>query len=129
MDNENITTEWLAFAQMDLDCAKHLFDTMHPQPSEIICYHSQQAAEKSLKAFLLFSGVNPPKTHDLNRLCEMCEDINEDFSEIALLCGSLTKYGIAPRYPYELEITDDDAKIALERAGMVSKFVLSKIPA
>jgi HEPN domain-containing protein len=66
---------------------------------EIICYHSQQAVEKSPKAF----------------------------SELALLCGSLTKYGIAPCYPYELEIADEAAKTALERAGVVSKFVVSKI--
>lgn len=42
--------EWLEFAKMDLDAAKHLNDTFYPKPLQIICYHCQQSAEKALKA-------------------------------------------------------------------------------
>lgn len=120
---DDIVKEWLVFANRDLDSAKHLNGTMRPKPLEIICYHSQQAAEKFLKAFLFCNSVNPPKTHDLNMLCEMCEEINDSFSEIALQCGSLTKYGIAPRYPYELEISDEDTESALNKAEKIKEFI------
>ena len=42
--------EWLDFAKMDLDAAKHLNDTFYPKPLHIICYHCQQSVEKALKA-------------------------------------------------------------------------------
>ena len=120
---DDIAKEWIVYANRDLDTAKHLNNTMRPKPFEIICYHSQQAAEKFLKAFLFCSSVTPPKTHDLNTLCEMCEELNDSFSEIALQCGSLTKYGIAPRYPYELEITDEDAESALCKSEKIKEFI------
>ena len=41
---------WLDFAENDLAVAKHLLETFHPKPLEIICYHCQQAAEKAIKA-------------------------------------------------------------------------------
>ena len=49
-DDVYLIDEWLRFANMDLDLAKHSFATMHPAPLEIICYHCQQAAEKFLKS-------------------------------------------------------------------------------
>ncbi len=29
-----------------------------------VCFHAQQAVEKSLKAVLVFKGVDPTRTHD-----------------------------------------------------------------
>ena len=43
---------WLDFAENDLAVAKHLLETFHPKPLEIICYHCQQAAEKAIKSRL-----------------------------------------------------------------------------
>ena len=56
--------EWLDFAAMDLGAAEHLL-TMYPVPLEIICYHCEQAAEKTLKGILVAFHMEPPKTHDL----------------------------------------------------------------
>jgi len=39
----DLVSEWLEIASNDLTVAHHLFDTMHPKPLEIICYHCQQA--------------------------------------------------------------------------------------
>lgn len=36
-------------------------------------YHSQQAAEKALKALLTAIGVQPPKTHNIHRLLQLLE--------------------------------------------------------
>ena len=44
-------------AQKDYDVAKHLYDIFRPMPLEIICYQSQQAGEKALKALYVFLGV------------------------------------------------------------------------
>jgi HEPN domain-containing protein len=127
MGNNEVVLEWLKFSKRDLDTAKFIFETMHPKPLEIICYHCEQSAEKVLKAFLIAKNIIPPKIHELNRLCEMCEDIDSTFADIALFCGSLTKYGIAPRYPYELEISDEETEKALQKAIAVFEFITKKL--
>ena len=57
---------WLGFAIGDLEAARS-------QPGRrtrprIVGFHSQQAAEKALKAALVLAGVDPPRTHDLEDL-------------------------------------------------------------
>ena len=115
--------EWFRFADMDLESAEYL-QGKRPQPIEIICYHSQQAAEKYLKGYLLYKGIEPPKTHDLVELNDMCADIEERFSSIDKACGSLTRYGVQPRYPKEMAITENDMQKALEYARQVRDFDL-----
>ena len=119
--------EWIRFSDMDLMTAKHLHETLHPQPLEIICYHCQQSAEKALKAFWIYSGVRPQKTHDLKQLCEFCENIDNSFTEIMLACIRLTDYGIQPRYPMEIEITDDDTLLALQDGEKINEFIKGKL--
>jgi HEPN domain-containing protein len=132
MDKEYIF-EWFQFADMDLATAEHLSSTMHPQPLEIICYHCQQAAEKYLKGVLFYHGViEPPKTHNLNLLMEMCLDYDERFDEIEQACSTLSRYGVQPRYPREIGVTENDTKKALEYARQIRDFdrvaeVLKKI--
>lgn len=64
MKRDELVNEWLDLAANDLRSAYHL-TTLHPVPLEVVCFHCQQAAEKSLKAYLVYSGIRPPKTHDL----------------------------------------------------------------
>lgn len=49
---EQETKQWINFADMDCGVAQHLFDTYHPKPYEIICYHFQQVAENLLEIYL-----------------------------------------------------------------------------
>ena len=51
MKNKSQVQEWFKYAKFDFDTVNHLYKYMRPQPLEIICYHSQQAAEKLLKLF------------------------------------------------------------------------------
>ncbi len=111
--------EWLRFADTDLATAEFL-QKMRPQPLEIICYHCQQAAEKYLKGYLISqNGEEPPKTHDLVALCEMCMKYDATFNEIAKPCGVLTRYGVQPRYPHEMDIQDAEMKRALSYARLI----------
>ena len=43
-----------------------------PPALDIAVYHSQQAAEQAIKAWLVWKEVPFPKTHDLNRLLGLC---------------------------------------------------------
>ena len=122
----NMVKEWLTFASRDINSAKFLFG-MNPVPLEIICYHSQQAAEKALKAYLIYKNVEAPRTHNLGLLCNLCMDIDKTFDELIVPCGKLMLYGVQPRYPYELEITEYDARKAVVDADRVMEFILQRI--
>ncbi len=41
-------------------------------PWDTICFHAQQAAEKLLKAFLIYHGRDVVRTHDLIALLARC---------------------------------------------------------
>jgi len=118
----NYILDWFYFADTDLNYAEHGL-SMYPQPYELICYHCQQSAEKYLKGYLFYRGVQPPKTHDLDRLCEMCAEHNTCFDEIEKQCAVLTAYGSQPRYPYEIQMNEYIMKKALEYAKQIKDFV------
>jgi len=122
MDKKYIT-EWFRFANMDLETAEYI-QGKRPQPLEIICYHCQQSAEKYLKGYLVYKKIEPPKTHDLVDLNDMCADIDKQFNNINKACGALTRYGVQPRYPNELGITENDMRKALEYAKQIRDFEL-----
>jgi HEPN domain-containing protein len=60
---------WMRYAKADLALARVPLskDGMY----ELLCSHAQQAAEKSLKAVLIHYGVEPLRTHNLERLINL----------------------------------------------------------
>jgi len=70
--------------------------------ADVVCFHAQQCAEKSLKAVILAHGQIPPRTHDLIVLQRVVQESHGIAAESQLLerfCVGLTDYGVAPRYP------------------------------
>ena len=126
MDRLTETNEWIKYATDDLEVV-NILTSHNPPKLEIICYHCQQSAEKMLKAFLVFSNVRPPKKHELDLLCDMCEDIDNSFINIADICDRLNPYSSQPRYPLGLEITEDMMKLAVKDSEQIYEFVKSKI--
>ena len=112
MDKE-LVAEWFKFADNDIDTAL-LLKEMRPQHREIICYHCQQAAEKYLKGFLVSKEQRPPKIHDLTNLCNICSEHVSDFSNLLPQCSYLNQFGVQPRYPKELEITNANVEQAVK---------------
>jgi len=118
----NYASEWFQFADSDLASAEYL-QGMHPQPMEIICYLCEQSAEKYLKGYLIFMGAySLPKTHNLVFLCEKCSDFDDQFYSILEVCSVLTRYGVQPRYPQEMEIHEHDMQQALSYARQIRDF-------
>lgn len=115
--------QWQRLAEMDLATAHHMFETYRPIPVEIVCFHSQQTAEKMLKCFLVYNETEPPKTHDLQTLLEMCIEIETGFNSIYKEAALLTRYAVLPRYPAEIELIDSDGETALKYADIVMNFV------
>jgi len=118
----DLAKEWLRYAQSDLKTANHMFYEVNPKESEISCYHSQQCAEKSLKAYLITLNTTPPYTHDLVELNNLCAIKEPSFVNLQQYCISLNPYGVHVRYPNELAIDDTLTKIAIENAKVIFEF-------
>lgn len=114
---ENPTArEWLALAGQDLQ----LVDLALGQPEPPVgpaLFHSQQAAEKALKAAIIEDGEIPPRTHDLVALVDRLVPAHPDLADLRDGARILTPYAVAPRYPPEFqEYTRDEAEEALALA-------------
>jgi HEPN domain-containing protein len=57
--------------------------------------------------------IEPPKTHDLKELVEMCVKIDASFSVLIAKMDLLTTYTVAPRYPNQMGITGEAMKVAI----------------
>lgn len=124
--------EWLEFARTDYNSAKYLAGApFHPKPLNVICYHCQQAAEKAVKALIVYFGSQGgmPKVHDISFLLNQIKNIVleekgiEVTHELLVTANSLTKYGIAPRYPNEIEVDELQTKKAIADSEVVLKWV------
>ncbi len=78
-----------------------------PDYSDIVCFHSHQAAEKALKAALLSAGRVPDRTHDLTVLLVALAGISGLPPDLDESCEVLSDFGVSPRYPGWEEIAGD----------------------
>jgi len=118
---------WTQKADNDILSAHYLAENMHPAPSEVVCFLCQQAAEKYLKAFLVYNDQEPPKTHDLTELTKLCFVFSADFSVLYPKCDFLIPFAVRTRYPGGSDPDDNDMKTALSFADEIINFVKAKI--
>ena len=118
----DLAKEWLRYAKSDLNTANHMFKDVHPKETEISCYHAQQCAEKSLKAYLIAKETDPPHIHDLVELVRLCIAGEASFSTIQPFCVSLNPYGVQVRYPNELAVDDSITGQAIDYAEKIYEF-------
>lgn len=94
---------------------------------ETLCFHAQQAVEKSLKAVLVSKGIPPPVTHNLKSLVERLPPsltLPADVTDAV----DLTDYAVTARYPgsYE-EISLEEYQRAIRLAKSVTRWAESII--
>jgi len=127
-ENLQFFKEWIKKAENDLITAKHLFSVQPIPPYDIICFHSQQCAEKYIKSFLVYKGIEFEKTHDLGELIGLCSTKDESFIELIDIAEKLTDYAVDARYPGTEEPTEEEAKEAIEIAEKIKEFILKRLP-
>jgi HEPN domain-containing protein len=118
--------KWLIKAHNDLKVAENLMKLSSEEAiNEAICFHSQQAVEKFLKAYLITRNAEFGKTHNLEYLLELCVKKDDEFKGIEV--GNLSFYAVEVRYPDEFYIPSiDEAKECLMIARKVKEFVTKK---
>lgn len=75
---------WLTKARMDLEAGAHLLSADLPFTASAV-FHAQQAAEKSLKAFLTWHDLPFRKTHDLSEIGQQCVGLDASLEETCRL--------------------------------------------
>ena len=126
-----LVRDWMTRASHDLRSAGLLAVADDP-PLDIAIYHCQQAAEKSIKAWL--QGQDEPfrKTHDVADLVKQASESHPEFAQLDTAATVLTPYASAFRYPggtYEAMPTREEFDEALQHAQAIYDFVLNFLPA
>src|SRR5947208_16526324 len=115
-------TRWAAFAAEDMTMAKAAQGLgLWNQ----VCLHAQQAAAKSLKAFLAERHRPIPMVHHLAELLALCTEADQDLSRFEDRCYALDKYLIPLTYPDAVPTGQTDSlpteKDAQEALGIVKE--------
>ncbi|NUO83000.1 HEPN domain-containing protein [candidate division KSB1 bacterium] len=127
---KELVQSWLIKAEHDLGSAELLANSTTPYLDTAI-YHCQQAAEKALKAFLVYHDIAFEKKHSLSILVDLCRQIDSNFQDFQDAASTLTPYATVYRYPgefFESEPDPQQMKEALELARLILDFALARLP-
>jgi hypothetical protein len=57
----------------------------------------------------------------------MCGEIADGFEDIEEACVRLTAYGVQPRYPMEIELSEGDMRQAINDADQIMSFIAQRL--
>jgi len=123
MNVSDEVSSWVEYAEDDFTVAKSSLRRTKPLTTPS-CFHSQQCAEKYLKAMLVAKDAEFPKTHDLLILDALCNKAGILTGYTKEDLGRLSGYAVHTRYPGN-QPTLDDARDALEIVSHVRRFARS----
>ena len=113
------TTQWVRFAEEDLQAARDLAARLPPLRN-LACFHCQQSAEKYLKALLQELGLAVPRTHDLEDLLDLLLPHDPTLAPSRRGLRALTRYAVQFRYP-GVRATTRRMQAALRQAERVRR--------
>lgn len=112
------TKQWLLLAEEDLKVAQIILkEAIYSQ----VCFHSQQAAEKLLKA-LIEEKQSVPKEHRLPKLFQVCIKLGYQIKELREKLEFLDKFYTSTRYPFIVGMLSGGSPIQ-EDASAALKYV------
>ena len=123
-----LVQQWLGRACSDLHIAETLLEPDSPETAGV-CFHSQQAVEKSLKAILVYWDVEFDWSHEIKYLIDRCAEKDPSFDQFRTSAEPLTRYAVRFRYPSDQpDPSIDQARQAVAAAGRIWEFVLKQLP-
>ena len=126
-DNQKkLAAEWILKAQNDLETAEILLK--ETGPTDTLCFHCQQAVEKFLKAYLVFSGIHFEKIHDLWKLAKLASEKDKKILEFEKELKALNAYYIESRYPSDAAAySRKECRESLRDATEITQHILKAI--
>lgn len=117
---------WIKKAESDLTNAKMCVE--QNQAIDTACFHAQQAAEKLIKAYLVWQDIDFPYIHSLEKLIELCAQSDPSFQIIKTIGQELTPYAVELRYDDEFWPSLEVGREAFSAALQIRDFVMEKFP-
>ncbi len=121
-----LAAEWVKKAEGDYGSARLEMRETPEQNFDASCFHSQQAAEKYLKAWLQENDIAFPKIHDLRRLLRRCLKVDSDFNVLRVEVKLLDEFEVRYRYPGD-DATLIEAEAGYRAATQIRDFVRAKL--
>lgn len=121
-----LTLEWVTKAEGGFSTAGRELRVRKSPNLDTVCFHSQQVAEKYLKAFLQENGQPIPKTHVLLDLLALCIKIDPTFQIIRADLNILEGYAVQFRYPGQ-SADKTEAKSAYKTARVARDFIRNRL--
>ena len=114
-----LADRWLHFAKEDLRVVPVLIEE---EAFGLACFHAQQAAEKAIKALIVYHDGTVPKVHQLGELLVSVCKFVPAFKRFETTSLTLDQYYIPARYPDALpgSRADEMPKIAESQAAFVA---------
>lgn len=123
------TREWLARARDDLELAGAAVRQGTRPFLRDALFHSQQSAEKALKAFLTWHDVPFPRVHDLEDIGAHCVEADPSLRALVDRVALLSQYAWRFRYPGDpYEPSLEEARQALQLARETFEAILNRLP-
>ena len=123
----DLVRAWLTKARKDLHFAKEALREGE-EYADMACFHAQQAAEKTLKAYLVWLDIEFPKTHVLEDLLDLIAQRDDAFEPFREDLEALTPFAVETRYPEFSLPAVEEAKSAVETATNVLEFIKTLLP-
>jgi HEPN domain-containing protein len=117
-----ITSEWVDKAEADLATARREIDALDKPNYDAVCFHTQQCAEKYLKACLQEADISFRKTHDLSELLDSTLSIDPTLESLRQDLNSLSAFAVEYRYPGE-SADLDEAQEAFQKCKNVREVI------
>ncbi|MFA7403930.1 MAG: HEPN domain-containing protein [Pelobacteraceae bacterium] len=116
------TVEWVDKADADLDTAKREVAIVESPNYDAVCFHSQQCAEKYLKAVMVEDGLRVPRIHDLEALLNLLTSQHPELQKVIHLARILSAMAVEVRYP-GMTADEDDAEESVRAAVAIREVV------
>lgn len=124
-NKRDIVSSWIKKADRDLEVSKRELKLSNPY-TDIICFHAQQAAEKYMKAYLIWLDIEFQKTHDIEDLVILASKKDCSILELKDSGAELSSFAVEIRYPEFEEPSIEDTVTTVKIAEKFKNFIYKK---
>jgi HEPN domain-containing protein len=118
--------DWFRKADADVQTVEILL--AHGGNLEVAAMHIQQTVEKYLKGYLLSTGWELDRIHDLPALLDEAVTRNAAFDQFREFCETVNAFYFEARYPFMVEPPpEEEVRNFLEQTKQFIEFVLAEL--
>lgn len=118
--------DWFRKADADVQTVEILLT--HGGNMEVAAMHIQQTVEKYLKGYLLSTGWELDRIHDLPALLDEAVARSNAFEQFRVFCETVNAFYFEARYPFMVEPPpEEEVRNFLEQTKQLIEFILAEL--